>query len=428
MRILRRILFWIIITSLTACGKEDLGNTYVEGKDHQYMWKAFDSWGQSKAKGESGHFFRQGKYVYCLPDGVDALVPLCSKVDCMHTDETDDEKYVMCDAYFTGEGGWDGISYYDGYLYTFCSEFENEPCQRLYRIKEDGAGKELVYEWDGWTIEEWCIHRGEFFYVNHVYYENETEKGAVEELCVKKIPIEGFGTTVPELVYEGPEDIEIAMIMNLNAYGNYLYFSVTGSTGTAEDLLGADTWLEYFYSSQTAVNISTGEQSEIVVPNADSAVSVQAVAFWQDKLVYKGYNHVDKLGLHGKIQVYMSELDGTNPNVIIEDVAQGTRILADDSYLYLTNTAFVIREGKEKQIYQVYDKELQLVDSIGIPYTMPEDREIGDTNGLYFFKKMNEDKIALVYFDKSTIGTYQGKDFVYTEVAEWNYANADLDD
>ena len=100
-------------------------------------------------------------------------------------------------------------------------EFENEPCQRLYRIKEDGAGKELVYEWDGWTIEEWCIHRGEFFYVNHVYYENETEKGAVEELCVKKIPIEGFGTTVPELVYEGPEDIEIAMIMNLNAYGNF---------------------------------------------------------------------------------------------------------------------------------------------------------------------------------------------------------------
>ena len=113
---------------------------------------------------------------------------------------------------------------------------------------------------------------------------------------------------------------------------------------------------------------------------------------------------------------------------ILENVKQGTRLIADENYLYLSNVAFVLREGEERQIYQVYNKEFQLVDSIGIPYTSAKDREIGYADGFYYFKNISEEKMALVYFDKSTIGTHQGKDFVYMEVAEWDYANADLED
>lgn len=428
MKVFRGLFILLAMMCLTACGKEDLGDTYVEGKDHQYMWEAYDSWSQTKARGENGYFFLQGKYVYYLPDGADSLVPLCNKVDCMHTAEVDADKYAMCDAYFTGEDGWDGIAYYDGYLYLMCRELEVEPCQRLYRIKEDGSGKELVYEWKGWTIEEWCLHRGEFFYVEHIYYEDQETQESVEQLSVKKIPVEKILMITPELVYEAPEGITLAMLTKLDAYGNYLYFSATGSTGTAEDLMDENAWLEFFYSELVAVNLSTGEQSIVVVPGADSGVSIQYVTFWQDKLVYLGYNHIDEMGIYGEMDIYMAELDGTNPHVILEDVAQGTRILTDDKYMYLTNTAFVIHGDEEKQMYQVYDKELRLIDTMGIPYRIPDDGAIGDADGLYFFKQKAEDDIALVYFDKSTIGTYQGNDFIYEDVAEWKYANADLED
>lgn len=416
-----------MVLCLTACGKEELADTYVEGMDHQYLMKSMDFFERNQARGEHGYFFKIGKYVYYLPDNTDTLVPFCSKVDCMHTDEVDKEKYAMCDAYFTGESGTGGIAYQDGYLYLFCSEFEDEPRQCLYRIKEDGTGKEMVYQWENHTIQEWCIHRGAFFYVEDIYYEDEETKDIVEEINVKKIAINGVGTPKEESVYEKPEGIELVMITPLNAYGNYLYLSVTGSTGTSEDVMGED-WLDYFYSSQVAINLSTGEQSEIIVPGADSAVCVQMVTFWQDKVVYQGYDFSDELGFHGEVDVYMAELDGSNPRIILEDVKQGTRLIADENYLYLSNTAFVLREGEERQIYQVYDKELQLVDSIGIPYTSAKDREIGYADGFYYFKNMGEDKMALVFFDKSTIGTHQGKDFVYEEVAEWHYANADLED
>lgn len=427
MRYFQRLCIILAVLCLTACGKEELGDTYVEGMDNQYLMHSQDFFERNQARGEHGYFFKVGKYVYYLPDGTDTLVPLCSKVDCMHTDEVDKEKYAMCDAYFTGKAGSGGIAYQDGYLYLFCTEFEEAPCQSLYRIKEDGTGKELIYQWEDHTIWQWCIHRGDFFYVEDVYYEDEETKEVIEEINVKKIPLDSYRKPTPEMVYEKPEGIELTMVEDLKAYGNYLYFLVVGSTGTDEDIMG-ENWLDYFYSSHTVVNLSTGEQSEISVPGADSAVCVQRATFWQDKVVYLGYDFADEQGLRGKEHVYMSDLDGRNPEVILEDVEQGTRLIADEDYLYLANTAFVIREGEERQIYQVYDKEMQLVDSIGIPYTSPKDREIGYADGFYYFNRISEDKIALLYFDKSTIGTHQGKDFEYKIVTEWHYANADLAD
>ena len=430
MRSFRKLCILLAVLCLTACGKEELGDTYVEGMDHQYLMHSQDFFERNQARGEHGYFFKVGKYVYYLPDGTDTLVPLCSKVDCMHTDEVEKEKYAMCDAYFIGEAGSGGIAYQDGYLYLFCTvttELAEEPSQCLYRIKEDGSEKELVYQWEGWTIHQWCIHRGNFFYVEDIYYEDEETKEVIEEINVKKISLDSFWTPKPQMVYEMPEGIEIVSVEDLKAYGNYLYFLVMGSTGTDEDVLG-ENWLDYFYSSHAVVNLSTGEQSEIAVPDANSAVCVQSVTFWQDKVVYQGYDFADEQGLRGKEHVYMSDLDGGNPEVILEDVEQGMRVIADENYLYLSNTAMVIREGEERQIYQVYDTNMQLVDSIGIPYTSPKDREIGYADGFYYFNSISEDKIALLYFDKSTIGTHQGKDFEYKIVTEWHYANADLAD
>ena len=207
-----------------------------------------------------------------------------------------------------------------------------------------------------------------------------------------------------------------------------MYFSASGSTGTAEQLLETEDWLDYFSSELIVIHIPTKDKNIVTVPDADNSTYIQSVTFWQGKLIYKGFDFADEMQMSGKTDVYMSELDGSNPKTIIEDVRQGIRILTDDDYMYLTNTAFVLRGEEETQVYQVYNKELQLVDTMGVPYAMPRDGEIGNSKGTYFFKQMEDESIVLVYFDKNTIGSYQGNVFVYNEVAKWEYANADLDD
>lgn len=419
----------VIAVLLSACGKEDLGNSYVEGKDYQYMLKAMDSFGQLQAKGTNGLFFIQENYIYYLPESADILIPLCNKVECMHTKENNEKKYAECNAYVGDSMGSNlGISFYDGYLYFLKTELEEDGVQRLYRIKEDGSGKEIVYEWDGWIVENWILHRGEVFYAEHTFYVDEKTQETAENFCVKKISVDGTGVQTPELVYESQEGVSIQILTQLNAYGNYVYFYAAGGTGTAEQLLDEEAWLDYFYSEQVAINILTGEKSVVAVPNADSAVSVSSVTFWQDKLIYQGFDHADQQGLQDKVDIYIAELDGSDSKVLLEDVPQGFRMMADDNYLYLTNTALVIRGEAEQQIYQVYDTDMQLVDTMEITYLMPYDGAIGDANGFYFFKGVGEDDIDLVYFDKSTIGTYQGAPFSYTKVADWEYANADLEE
>ena len=417
----------LVIGLLSGCGKEDLGNSYVEGKDHQYMWEDIDSFAQRRAKGENGYFFRQGSYIYYLPEGANVLVPLCNKVDCMHTKEEVKEKYEECNAYIGMDGTTDGISYYDGYLYFLKTEMTGEGLQRLYRIKEDGSGKEVVHEWEGIAVEDWCLHRGEFFYTEPTFYEDEETRGVQEHFCIKKVEVDGaLGT--PQLVYEPPEAVSVYILSHLNAYGNYFYFYVVGGTGTLEQSQDEENWLDYHYGRQVVINLLTDERGEITVPNAEIGEDVNSVTFWQDKLVYLGYNHADELGLSAKTDIYIAELNGSDAKILLSDVPQGCRIMTDDDYLYLTNTALVIRGEEEKQIYQVYNKELQLVDTMEVPYTIPNDIAMGDEKGFYFFKGISEEDVDLLFFDKSTIGTYQGAPFSYTKIADWEYSNADLEE
>ncbi|MBP3678101.1 MAG: hypothetical protein J6I97_07135 [Agathobacter sp.] len=418
----------LVVGLMSACGvKEDLGNSYVEGKDHQYMWDSVESYGQRIAEGENGHFFRQGSYIYYLAEGAEMLVPLCNKVDCMHNKEVDAKNYDACNAYIGDVGVFDGISYYDGNLYVLKTEYDDGAFQRLYRIKEDGSGKEKVYEWSNMIVEEWCLHRGDFFYTEHSFYEDEATKEVKENFCVKKISVDNSAET-PKTVYEAPQDVSVYILSHLNAYGNYLYFYVVGSTGTLEQSTDAGAWLDYHYEKQMVVNLLTDDVAEIAVSDTETYIGIQTVTFWQDKLVYQTYNHMDELGLSAKTDIYISELDGSDAKVLLEDVLQGSRILTDEKYIYLTNTAFVIRGEEEKQIYQVYNTQMQLVDTIEMIYTTPSDRAIGDASGFYFFMEVNEDDVDLLFFDKSTIGSYQGKAFSYTKIADWKYANADIDE
>ena len=106
---------------IAGCGKKDLGNTYVEGMDYQYMYKSDAIFTSSQAKGENGYFFCKDKFIYYLEDETQRVTPLCNKADCLHDAEQDTTRRKSCNAHVNSgpfaEGTFIGIAYCDGYLY-----------------------------------------------------------------------------------------------------------------------------------------------------------------------------------------------------------------------------------------------------------------------------------------------------------------------
>lgn len=429
------LLLGVLLFILTACGKEPLGNNYVEGSDYQYMLNSNDHFFQIRARGEQGYFFLRGHYIYYFDDATQQLTPLCNKVDCLHSMETDENEYAKCNAYIQGYTGTSdcGISYCNGYLYFTDIQFTSEgDFIRLYRIKEDGSQREMVCEWDFWkdSVEQWCIHRDTFYFVNQQYVVEKDENGkweSIEKYYVKKIPLTGESTCKEEIIYEADDNMNVFSLAYLEAYGNYLYFEELGTKVKDITTITDENYLESMYHYRMAYNIETKELIEIKIPQENKYCQIQNIAFWKDKLVLVASNPEKELGENRNI--YIANLDGSNSEILFEDVKMGESCFSDGTYLYLSNARLVSHGIEDTQYYKVYDKELNLVDTFQLPFEGGSNVEIGYADKMYFFLPKEDGTGADMHcFDKSTVGTYNGEPFATTIVAEYLYSKPDIEE
>lgn len=122
-------------------------------------------------------------------------------------------------------------------------------------------------------------------------------------------------------------------------------------------------------------------------------------------------------------------MDGSNAEVLLEDIKEGEHCFSDGTYLYLSNSILVYGGIEDTQYYKVYDENLNLVDTFQMPFEGGSDIEIGYADKLYFFLPNEQGTGAQMHcFDKSTIGTYNGEPFSYTTVAEYLYSKADIEE
>ncbi len=427
------ILVFLIIAMLgvSGCGKTNPGDSYVEGSDYQYMFEGSWIFYQKSARGTNGYFFVNGHYIYYLDDNTQKLVPLCNKADCLHNRETDEKRYIECNAHIENEVyvGNVGISYCNGYLYYIeIGTDEDGWCQDLYRMKEDGSQKQSIYHWDNWTTEEWCIHRDTLYYVEHTYETVEVEQDepeTIEKYAVKKLALTGGGKKKPETIYEVEEGITVYSLSRVQAYGNHVYFTLDAATVSDTNVLTDENYLDYTCFDIITYDLDTSECKPLTLPNEKKGVYIQLVTFWNDKLILGVYDSLQKMD--GVSNSYLSDLDGSNVEVFQKDIIQGEIYLSDGKYLYISNSPLVEGGYEDKQYYRVYDQEMNLVDTLKTPFI--GNPEIGMEKGQYLFKT-NKDKTGadLMFFDKSTIGTFQGssaKDS-YVKIAEIEFSPEDL--
>lgn len=432
----------LLVCMMVGCGKKETRDSYVEGTDFQYQYQDRFFSTNMKAKGKDSTYFVIGSYIYQFDEQTEILTPLCNKSNCLHDKETDENRTANCNAYISENTDETGIAYMEGNIYSVMQEWQdNDICDVLYKVSADGATREKVYQWEGQVVDKWCVHRGAFYYVEHTFDE-ENQEG----YKVKKMELSGMGKGKAKTIYEPDKDITVYAFDALKAYGNHLYINVDGAKKNHVETLDEENWQEYSYNKTFQYHLQDETLSEIRVPDQSDTEQISSIAFWQDKLLF-GAMDTTKLHQYDVTrEVYIADLDGTNAAVLLEDRPVYRWYSSDGTYLYESDCSealdriyhdpdyqYNINHGVEVEYdatvnIAVYDKNMKLVDRMQSPIKdFPTELPYGIGDRMYVLEN-NEmgDGVNIIYWDKTKLGTYQGKEYSFTKLIEQKYSFHDL--
>ena len=434
------IILLLLSGMITGCDRKETRDSYIEGTDFQYQYASPNTFINTIAQGKGCTYFIVGSYIYQMDEESEIMTPLCNKSNCLHDKERDKNRMADCNAFLTSDDA--GISYMDGFLYFVGKEWvENDLCDVLYKISADGSTREKLYQWNGEIVESWCMHRNVLYCLEHTFDEDNQES-----YKIKSLELRGMGKAKMKTIYEPDENITVFAFGVLKAYGNHLYFNVHGANTKKTDKISDEDWERYTYHKALQYNISDGTVSEIRVPKQSDTETVSDITFWQDKLLFHAMDDVKSHQYDLKSDVYLAELDGTNATIFMEDMPSYRWYSSDGTYLYVSDCPEALDRIYHSSDYQyninqgikvkhdftvnidVYDKNKELVDRMKSPIKdFPTELPYGIGNRMYALQ-YNEtgDGCNIVYWDKTKLGTYKGKEYTFKNLSEQKYSSYDL--
>ena len=307
--------FVFIISVLAGCRERreyPTDNAYHAGTDCQYYLSAAAKSGYV-AQGSDAYYMLVDNYLLAIDmDNMNA-VPLCSKPNCLHNNEEDEDKKRNCDAYFMG-GPASQVFCFDENLYVCCKSIGTKDKWELIRIKPDGTERKTIFTFIASTFRTACIHRGVFYYSAEGLSENLENSAAIYALPLAN-PNHG-----PDVLYTcDKKEISGNAISNLAAFGKRLYFRENGSDGLA---------------MLKIIDLNTGEISCPDIPGEinliDRPLFVNGSLVLNCFAAPEGYPYVNE----DKVQVWMYQfdLDGKKRKLLTE--VPHVIASCDDNYLY----------------------------------------------------------------------------------------------
>lgn len=299
----------VSIFILMGCNKtqEELGDSYREGQDQQFM---FCNKGlPSITRTEKGYYFFSGEYLYYADFESMEPIIMCNKPNCLHNDETDIEKRIGCNALFVNRNF---LTYYDGYLYTTADGYKSQPHKmELVKVSLDGTSRKKVFEFDT-DPRAITIHRGKLYYSSTVF---DKEGKAVYGL--QEIDLERWNAQ-PRILYTG--DLSGGSIQNIMCYGNHVYFTEITINKEVQIL--------------RAMHYDTVQDETTRLFTEDDDLYPQALSIINGEIYYIIFNgdYYD----HSNRTVYKADLDGSNnyPCFELEEFASissdGTNLIVED--------------------------------------------------------------------------------------------------
>ena len=361
---------------------------YVPGQDYQYTSSITETddayyYPQMVLNPEDG-----------LPDGAILMyidketmepIPLCSRPDCNHGEETEMEKIEACSAYLPTSTA----PYYDGSNLYFERPKERSDDQQgnasvesgfeLVKMDLDGTQQQVLSSQSG-SISFPLMHRGYFYCLLDFY----TADGKEEQSGVYRIALQKDAK--PELLYQAEEPMTI---YKLDVYGNGLYIS--------ENFMPSP---DTYQCRCVRLDLLIKETQE-VFHNDSGLVQYILEGFCNEKLMYC---IVDLETETGETALYLAGLDGSNPTEV-KGAGDFSSYLSDGEYIYRIPITWNPNYSPKDPFISVLDTDGKKILSLSQEET-EETVELLPGNGPYLFRMAQiEGENKLLCAKKSDIST-----------------------
>ena len=300
----------------------------------------------------------QAKILSFISKNLKKYIPVCSRADCSHDDETCDAAYPYL--FY--------IDYYDGNLYVVNDETDKTNRDyihfNLYRISCDSSVYEKEFEMmyakrGDCMIPQFIIHRGYVYYL--------AESGG--DFCLYEYDLQKKNR---RLLYRAKDENMNATIGSIQGYGDGIFFSCCS---------GENEKMKVIYYSQ-----KDDEYYEIT--NGITAVNFSITG---DGIVYYGGNCIKKVSFATLEETIFAE-------------SEKVSISYDGRYVYLDNdwncNLDVDNPDYSNRKVEVYDTDGKHIDTIDLAGQSCWGI-FGDIDYMFFY--FNDDYISML--DKSQIGT-----------------------
>ena len=331
----------LLLALLCACGttsRYPTDNEYHPETDCAFYLASFYS-GTRLAETEKGIYFSvNNTLLYFDYDTMDSI-PLCSKPNCMHNNETDPEKQAQCEAYFPAISWYSRVYLYNQSLYVFHRTGIGSQYSALTKVSLDGTERKTLFTFECFIPSYAIVHRGRFYCVVETVSENAERFGELRSYSLDAPREE----PVCHFKYKGRPNYE-SVINELFAYGNNVYFIERQDDNTEVEHI---------------LDIVSGELMTLEIPDGFDTSSSNLIF---DNSLLSFYTQIgmpSETYIGDPVGLYKRVADNSSAEYL-GDYPYAT-VCADLDYIYLRDpwTDDIMNDS-----FRIYDHNLSLVDSI----------------------------------------------------------------
>ena len=384
----------LVCCFLISCGKEEISykNEYVFGTDQQfYMFSNFVNKARIQET-EDGCVLCHDDFVYFFNEKSGSFMPLCSKGNCLHDHETDQEKRKECHACLEDYDGID-ISLmlykdwiYIAYLKNTADVNDDKYC--VCRMALDGSSKEEVFTSQDLIYP--AVHRGYLYYFRYgftaesdtimrqIYFcRRSIENGRHEEEVIL-MPEKGHGCS------------------GIQAFGKYVYLTTLRNDG-----------------AEMITSVYDTETQRVI----DMPLDFRKYTALGGYTFYFSENG----GEYTSSDLYRCDAMGGSENLVLKksDIPENVSLGFDGRYFYLCTMLTDSESNTSNKRFLIYDKDFKKVDEITVPKTdsFMYDSPVGGMDHQYLlFDDPESNEWGIYVWDKSDIGTLNGKTYTQKRI------------
>ena len=217
-------LICVLATLVTGCAARPsypVDDAYHMETDDQYSLHAQGTF-KNLAEGKEGYYFaltlKGNHFLFYTDKKTLQTLPVCGKPNCLHYQETDEERRKLCNAFFTGDSFYPTVLYNEGRLLIPVSKgtsgmglesFSNDGSERKEILSPGGISNSLFM----------TAHRGYLYYVRSEYTEEMESSSCLYRRSLHQV------NAKEELLFASPDAQTGDGLYNILGYGNNLYFS-----------------------------------------------------------------------------------------------------------------------------------------------------------------------------------------------------------